>query len=194
MSYVDVIGTVQGIDLLTHDQVEELFDEKDGYIAREQNAYDLISKLKIQRNDNENNGSKDSIKNKLRILPETNKKTLILDVDNTLIYVRHFMDEMRVNDICKLGNKKCKVIEIKYHLDLEFQDQNGKITPYDHIIKSQNEKIPQRGDWFPKPNVALVHTSDPTACKIIIINDDNNDSENETNNNNDNDNSNANDE
>ena len=166
-------------------------------------------------NSNDKNGGQDGSKHKRKHSRSasliTDKKTLILDVDNTLIYVRHFMDEMRVSDEVKLGDKRARVTKLTYRLDLEFTEA-GQMSVYDHIITSPDEHIPQRSDWFPDEitKVALIHQADPTGCEIELIdefeddnennsdskaqenenNNENNNSNNNNNNNNNNDNNN----
>lgn len=107
----------------------------------------------------------------------TDKKCLILDVDNTLIYVRHFMDEMRVGDRVKLGDKDAIVIKITYRLDLEFSENPGQMSAYDHVLQSKDDSIPQRGEWFPDEmsKVAIIHQADPTGCVIQLSQENNND-------------------
>ena len=175
--------------------MEQLFDESNGYLSKVDEIFDTVQIQEMQRSEqqqqqdsddnlhtnteNDNNDdliSKKRSKRRKHIRSSsiiTDKKCLILDVDNTLIYVRHFMDEMRVGDKVKLGDKDAVVTALTYKLDLEFSDNPGTMSAYDHTLKSENEAIPQRGEWFPDETskVAIIHQSDPTGCCIQIESD-----------------------
>ena len=186
--------------MLTQDQLDQLFDSTNGYMSKVDETFNLLDamdeaeanakkndKTDKSNNSNDKNGgqgdgaSKHKRKHSRSASLITDKKTLILDVDNTLIYVRHFMDEMRVNDEVKLGDKRARVKKLTYRLDLEFTEA-GQMSVYDHIITSPDEHIPQRSDWFPDEitKVALIHQADPTGCEIELI-DEFEDNENENN-------------
>ena len=63
------------------------------------------------------------------------KKALVLDIDNTLIYVRHFMDEMRVDDRVTLGPQQARVIQLNYLLELELSESRT-MAAHDYVITS----------------------------------------------------------
>lgn len=169
--------------MLTQDQLEELFDESNGYLSKVDEIFDTVQINDMQQQQQEedadnnlldtntdiNTNKRKRKKHKRTSSVITDKKCLILDVDNTLIYVRHFMDEMRVGDTVKLGDKDATVTAIHYKLDLEFSENPGTMSSYDHTLKSPNDAIPQRGEWFPDEvsKVAIIHQSDPTGCSIL---------------------------
>ena len=124
--------------VLKQDQLDQLFDPTNGYMSKVDETFNLLDtihkaqalstakkndKTDKSNNSNDKNGgqgdeaSKHKRKHSGSALPITDKKTLVLDVDNTLIYVRHFMDEMRVNDEVKLGDKRARVKKLTYRLD-----------------------------------------------------------------------------
>jgi len=188
---------------LTQDQLNQLFDDSNGYLSKVDEIFDVVQIAEMQKNDENNasdpggggtedkdeedDGGTNKKKPKRKSHKRTNsvitdKKCLILDVDNTLIYVRHFMDEMRVGDIVKLGEREATVIKLTYRLDLEFSENPGQMSAYDHVLQSKDDSIPQRGEWFPDEmsKVAIIHQADPTGCVIKLIEDENeNDSDNQ---------------
>ena len=199
--------------VLTQDQLEQLFDESNGYLAKVDEIFDTVQIQEMQANDDNDKNSSDSNgndddddgggtnggsspkKQKRRLHKRqnsviTDKKCLILDVDNTLIYVRHFMDEMRVGDKVKLGERDATVIKITYRLDLEFSENPGQMSAYDHVLKSKDDSIPQRGEWFPdeQSKVAIIHQADPTGCVISVEHNDDYHDDNDNDNDDDNEN------
>ena len=202
------------VTVLTQDQLNQLFDESNGYLSKVDEIFDVVQIAEMQKNEEQNgsdqgggtgNGSgtggaggdndeDDGGTNSSKKKPKrkshkrtnsviTDKKCLILDVDNTLIYVRHFMDEMRVGDKVKLGERDAIVTKITYRLDLEFSENPGQMSAYDHILQSKDDSIPQRGEWFPDEmsKVAIIHQADPTGCVIQLV-EDQNDSDNDNDN------------
>jgi len=181
---VDPIGTCQALDLLTQDQLEQLFDESNGYLSKVDEIFDTVQIKEFQTDNeeasdsnlNDDGGTADTKKRRKHKHRRTSsvivdKKCLILDVDNTLIYVRHFMDEMRVGDAVKLGDKDAMVTKLTYRLDLEFSENPGQMRSYDHVLQSKDDTIPQRGEWFPDElsKVAIIHQADPTGCVIRLV-------------------------
>eukprot|EP00485_Elphidium_margaritaceum_P008375 CAMPEP_0202690832 /NCGR_PEP_ID=MMETSP1385-20130828/5721_1 /ASSEMBLY_ACC=CAM_ASM_000861 /TAXON_ID=933848 /ORGANISM="Elphidium margaritaceum" /LENGTH=914 /DNA_ID=CAMNT_0049346147 /DNA_START=24 /DNA_END=2768 /DNA_ORIENTATION=+ len=213
---VDPIGTCQALDLLTQDQLEQLFDESNGYLSKVDEIFDTAQTKESQalvdaNNDHDDNehasdtdednntnneddddgggsgGTKPKHKNRVKNKKKhkrnssviADKKCLILDVDNTLIYVRHFMDEMRVGDTVRLGARHATVATITYRLDLEFSDNPGQMSSYDHALTSERDPIPQRGEWFPDDTnkLAIIHQADPTGCVLHLLHTDTQDTD-----------------
>eukprot|EP01083_Nonionella_stella_P003537 10187_1 len=203
---VDPIGTCQALDLLTQDQLEQLFDESNGYLSKVDEIFDTVQHNESEEHTHHNDSSttdsnphmneeddaddaggtigdetigKPHMRRQSSIL--SNKKCLILDVDNTLIYVRHFMDEMRVGDRVKLGDRDAIVTSITYRLDLELSDNPGQMSGYDHVLQNKDDSIPQRGEWFPDEasKVAIIHQADPTGCAIHLVTEEDDEEEEE---------------
>ena len=182
------------LSVLTQDQLEGLFDEQNGYLSKVNEVFDTVQIADMQQDDGNlsdveptgfitteaddggGRGTKSHRKAKSKHKRQsstviTDKKCLILDVDNTLIYVRHFMDEMRVGDVVKLGDHEAIVTKLSYKLDLEFSENPEEIMPYDHVMESKDDPLPQRGEWFPDDvnKKAMVHQADPTGCVVEIV-------------------------
>ena len=156
--------------VITQDQLDALLNPNDGcYLKRVDLVYDLLAK-------NHSNTKVPNTKHNVDNLRKNIfKKTLVLDVDNTLVYVRHFMDEMRVDDKVKFGDKDAIVTQLTYRLDLEFtspEDKGKRKIVEDHIITTADQHIPQRADPYPNAmdTIALIHQADPISCKIKITN------------------------
>ena len=153
--------------VLTQDQLDRLVDPNNGYYMKKVDlVYDLLAKKHsntITKLSNINADINNLRKNIFR-------KTLVLNVDDTLLYVCHYMNEMRVDDKVKFGDQDAIVTELTYRLDLELEPAGCKVL-YDHIITTADEQIPARGDWFPNniTRMAFIHKSDPIGCKVKII-------------------------
>ena len=141
--------------MLTDRQLEKLLDDQNGYMSR-------VTEVLLEQHWNPVTPDAST---------ENDRKCLVLDVDNTLIYVRHFMDEMRVGDMVKRRGRKAVVTKLTYKLELEFSDTPGEIIPYDHVLGSEDDPLPQRGEWFPdeQQKVAMIHKADPTGCDIELL-------------------------
>ena len=140
--------------VLTWDQLEELFNDQTGYLSKVDEVFNIAERTSS------------------KVIAD--RKLLVLDVDNTLIYVRHFMDEMRVGDVVELGENEAIVTQLTYKLDLEFSETPGEMTSCDHVLENKDDPLPQRGEWFPdeEQKVAMIHKADPTESVVKLIVDD----------------------
>ena len=153
------------MSVLTQNQLDRLVDPNDSYyMKRADLVYDLLAKK--HSNTKVSNINADIINLRKNVF----KTTLVLAVDDTLIYVRHFTNEIRIDDKVKFGDKDAIVTELTYRLDLKFE--HVETSTYDHIITTPNERIPERGDWFPDDvtKVSLIEKAEPIGCKIKMIN------------------------
>eukprot|EP01084_Bolivina_argentea_P072212 131164_1 len=128
--------TGPAIKTLQNKQIEELLCDKYGdysyinwekkYLQRRFHQSENETKSISEKHENETQTIFKSLMNKWNTKPNINKPLLILDVDNTLIYVRYFSSEMEIGDLVtffktnsKINQNNAKVIQLKQTLTLQ---------------------------------------------------------------------------
>eukprot|EP01083_Nonionella_stella_P174067 602352_1 len=158
--------TCRAIERMTNEKLYQLFNGDTNYISWEQTyihrrfyhhqqtetdpANAIASQKRFESFANKHNGD---------------KPLLILDVDNTLLYVRFFSEELRINDICtyfsspSVQKNNSKVIKIRLTLSLSIQNN----TIIDRIHKERMDHF----HWAStNKELQNYHKDDSFVCRI----------------------------